>query len=209
MQISYWGDIKGLRRTGLILSAVRHENQTEENTGGSATGRGAVLTRYWSRRVYARWVKAGRRPRCKGWGFGRWTSEKPSLQRNSHPTPRSMFSLLSPYENPSRCENKSFLPPFSFYLIPIGEYYWTSLISSGYAHFNGAAADLDLKERDSHSRSSPPYHETDWDGNARPCIPFNLYSSTPTTLATRQLNSGLVIPVITSASLFSWGQFTH
>lgn len=52
-------------------------------------------------------------------------------------TPRSMFSLLSPYENPSRCENKSFLPPFSFYLIPIGEYYWTSLISSGYAHFNG------------------------------------------------------------------------
>lgn len=52
-------------------------------------------------------------------------------------TPRSMFSLLSPYENPSRCENKSFLPPFSFHLIPIGEHYWTSLISSGYAHDNG------------------------------------------------------------------------
>ncbi len=36
-------------------------------------------------------------------------------------TPRSMFSLLSLYENPSRCENKSFLPPFPFYLISIGE----------------------------------------------------------------------------------------
>lgn len=112
------------------------KTQTEENTGGSQTGRGAVLTRYWSRCVYARWVKVGRRPWCKEWGFGRWTSEEPSLQRNCHPTwlhaPCFLFYLpmkICPAVKTNHSCRLSLSTSF-----PLVNASATLLISSGYAH---------------------------------------------------------------------------
>ncbi len=64
------------------------------------------------------------------------TSEEPSLQRKLPPnlTPRSMFSLLSPYENPSRCENNHSCRLSLSTSFPLVNASATLLISSGYAH---------------------------------------------------------------------------
>lgn len=155
------------------------KSQTEENTGGSRTGRGAVLTRYWSRCVYTRWVKAGRRPWCKEWGFCRWTSEETSLQRQPPIlTPRSMFSLLSPYENRPAVKTNHFCCLSLSTSFPLVNASATSLISSGYAHYNVPPLTWTKKIE---VLIQGPVHKC-------PNIHFNLYSSMPTTLATRQLN---------------------